>query len=91
MRETQGKAYGLIRNRCPYLGLLEYGHDLLDTESFAFHGILLPHPGASMPETLLHIGLKIWEPTKLACIMFVVQQTGFLVETLGQLLLTQSA
>jgi len=47
VRETQGKAYGLIRNRCPYLGVLEYGHDLLDTESFAFHGILLPPSGAN--------------------------------------------
>jgi hypothetical protein len=80
-----------VGNGGPHLRLLEYRHNLLDTESFSFHGILLPHPGASMPETLLHIGLKIGEPTKLACIMFVVQQTGFLVETLGQLLLTQSA
>ena len=28
----------------PHLRLLEYRHNLLDTESFSFHGILLPLP-----------------------------------------------
>jgi len=36
-----------IGHRCPHLGLLEHGHDLLDTESFAFHSILLPPAGAN--------------------------------------------
>jgi hypothetical protein len=28
---------------CPHLCLLEHRHNLLDRESFSFHGILLPH------------------------------------------------
>jgi hypothetical protein len=36
-----------IRHRCPHRGLLQYGYDLLDTESFAFHGILLPSSRAN--------------------------------------------
>jgi len=28
-----------------HLRLLEHRHNLLDTESFSFHGILLSHPG----------------------------------------------
>jgi hypothetical protein len=36
-----------IRHRCPHLGLFQFGYDLLDTESFAFHSILLPASGAN--------------------------------------------
>ena len=33
-----------VGNWGPNLRLLEYRHNLLDTESFAFHGVLLPFP-----------------------------------------------
>ena len=33
-----------VGNGGPHLRLLEYRHNLLDTESFSFHGVLLPLP-----------------------------------------------
>jgi hypothetical protein len=33
-----------VGNGGPHLRLLEYRHNLLDTEAFSFHGILLPLP-----------------------------------------------
>ena len=47
----------------PHLRLLEHCHNLLDTESFPFHG--LSFPVQIMPETLFHYERKIGGPTPL--------------------------
>ena len=56
-----------IRHRGPHLGLLEYGHNLFNTEALPFHSILLPPiKGRIMPETLRQFGSKIRGPTRTA-------------------------